>query len=318
MAIVSSISENISLAALAIESGQLVAFPTETVYGLGANALDGVAVATIFAAKQRPRFNPLIVHVSDLTEASRYALINAAAEKLAEAFWPGPLSLVLPRRPECAISSLVSAGLDSIAFRSPAHGIARHLLAATGLPIAAPSANRAGRISPTSAEDVEAELGDIPAMILNGGPCLLGLESTVVRLAHGTAEVLRLGALPREEIEAALGETLCRPDAATNAAHASPGQLASHYAPEARLRLGAAQAEAGEALLAFGPETPRFAGPTINLSPSGDLKEAAANLFAALRRLDRTGAATIAVMPIPAHGLGEAINDRLSRAAAER
>jgi L-threonylcarbamoyladenylate synthase len=313
MPIVAATQASIRQAAQALARGDIVAFPTETVYGLGANALDAKAVAKIFAAKERPRFNPLIVHVLRLEEAERYALIDATARKLADAFWPGPLSLVLPRRPGCEIEELVSAGLDTIALRSPSHPVAQALLAQAKVPIAAPSANRSGRISPTRAAHVEAELGQRPAMILDGGPCTLGLESTVVGVVGGVTRLLRVGALPREAIEKVLGQRLTMAKART--LPASPGQLASHYAPSAPLRLDTTEPQAGEALLAFGPKAPKFDGPMINLSPSGDLTEAAVNFFAVLRSLDAAGAVAIAVMPIPQHGLGEAINDRLRRAA---
>jgi L-threonylcarbamoyladenylate synthase len=313
MSIVPATPEAISNAAEALAKGEIVAFPTETVYGLGANALDARAVARIFAAKERPRFNPLIVHVPELAEAERYALFNEAARTLAESFWPGPLSLVLPKRPACGIADLVSAGLDTIALRAPAHPIAQALLAATKLPIAAPSANRSGRISPTTAAHVEAELGDRPAMILDGGPCELGIESTVVSVVSETPALLRPGALPRQAIELVLGRPLGAGEAEERSA--SPGQLATHYAPATRLRLDAASSGPHEALLAFGPDVPQGARVTINLSESGNLEEAASRLFGALRELDKKGAETIAVMPIPAQGLGEAINDRLRRAA---
>jgi L-threonylcarbamoyladenylate synthase len=224
------------------------------------------------------------------------------------------LSLVLPRKEGCAIADLVSAGLDTIALRAPNHRVARALLQAAKLPIAAPSANRSGRISPTMAAHVEAELGNVPAMILDGGPCALGLESTVLGVEGDKVTLLRLGALPREEIETVLGRKLTRPVAGGHVS--SPGQLATHYAPSTPLRLNARRAHRGEALLAFGPDVPDFSGPAINLSPRGDLVEAAANFFASLRTLDEAGVETIAVMPIPAYGLGEAINDRLKRATS--
>jgi L-threonylcarbamoyladenylate synthase len=315
--IIPASDQAIAEAARALGAGELVAFPTETVYGLGANALDGEAVAAIFAAKGRPRFNPLIVHLADAAAVSRHAVLDDAAKRLAAAFWPGPLSLVLPKRAQSGISPLVSAGLETIAFRVPGHPVAQTLLRMCGLPVAAPRANRSGRISPTSAADVAAELGDAPVLILDGGSCPVGLESTVVRVMDGRAELLRTGGTPREEIEAVLGQRLDAPTPIGNAP-ASPGQLASHYAPNARLRLNATAPRQGEAFLAFGPDAPETAGASFNLSPSGDLKEAAATLFSALRRLDETGSSTIAVMPIPDHGLGEAINDRLARAAADR
>lgn len=316
MPIVPATPDAIRRAAQALARGDIVAFPTETVYGLGANALDARAVAKVFAAKERPRFNPLIVHVPNLAEAEEYALINDLARRLADAFWPGPLTLVFKRRSTCGIADLASAGLDTIALRAPAHPVAQALIAKAALPIAAPSANRSGRISPTMAAHVEAELGDRPAMILDGGPCPLGIESTVVSVVGGEPALLRPGALPRAAIERALGAPLVAAKAAERGA--SPGQLASHYAPGTPLRLDATTVRPGESLLAFGGEAPAGARVTLNLSPSGNLEEAAAKLFAALRELDRTGASAIAVMPIPLTGLGEAINDRLRRAADRR
>jgi L-threonylcarbamoyladenylate synthase len=316
MPVVPATAETIESAAQALARGEIVAFPTETVYGLGANARDARAVARVFAAKERPRFNPLIVHVPGLAEAEKYAVVTDTARLLAQAFWPGPLSLVLKKRPSGGICDLASAGLETVALRVPAHPVAQALLAAAKLPIAAPSANRSGRISPTTAAHVAAELDDRPAMILDGGPCPIGIESTVIAVLGGTPALLRPGAVPREAIELVLGAPL----AAAKANHrgASPGQLESHYAPNTPLRLNVTRPETGEALLAFGPEVPEFEGRSINLSPGGNLEEAAARLFAALRELDQAGAAAIAVMPIPAHGLGEAINDRLRRAANRR
>ena len=316
MPVVPATQETIRHAAEALARGDIVAFPTETVYGLGANALDARAVAKVFAAKERPRFNPLIVHVPGLGEAEKYAVLTDTARMLAQAFWPGPLSLVLKKRPASGIVDLVSAGLETIALRAPAHPVAQALLAAMQLPIAAPSANRSGRISPTTAAHVEAELDDRPAMILDGGPSPLGIESTVVAVLGDAPALLRPGALAREAIELVLGAPLAA--ATANHRGASPGQLETHYAPSTPLRLGAVSVAPDEALLAFGGAVPAGARATINLSPSGNLEEAAAKLFAALRDLDRSGATAIAVMPIPAHGLGEAINDRLQRAANQR
>jgi L-threonylcarbamoyladenylate synthase len=316
MRVVPATKEAVAKAAEALASGEIVAFPTETVYGLGANALDARAVARVFAAKERPRFNPLIVHVPGLAEAERYAVVNDIARLLAQAFWPGPLSLVLKKRASGGIADLVSAGLETIALRAPAHPVAQALLAAVKLPIAAPSANRSGRISPTTAAHVEAELDDRPAMILDGGPCPLGIESTVVAVLGDAPALLRPGALPREAIELVLGAPLA--GAAANHRGASPGQLETHYAPTTPLRLGAVRAAPDEVLLAFGEDVPAGARATINLSAGGNLEEAAARLFAALRELDQAGATAIAVMPIPALGLGEAINDRLQRAANRR
>ena len=312
MPIVPATPDAIRRAAQALARGEIVAFPTETVYGLAANALDARAVAKVFAAKERPRFNPLIVHVPGLAEAGEYGLVNEAARKLASAFWPGPLSLVMKRRSTCGIADLVSAGLDTIALRAPAHPVAQALLAKAALPLAGPSANRSGRISPTAAAHVEAELGDRPAMILDGGPSPFGIESTVVSVV-GEPALLRPGAVPRETIERVLGAPLVAAKAAERAA--SPGQLPTHYAPMTPLRLDANAVNADEALLAFGGDVPAGARVTVNLSQSGNLEEAASKLFGALRELDQAGATVIAVMPIPAFGLGEAINDRLRRAA---
>lgn len=308
---------SIRQAAQFIREGRLVAFPTETVYGLGADATNGRAVAAIYEAKGRPSFNPLIVHVPGVTMAERLGVFNAMALDLAAAFWPGPLTLVLPRRAECGISDLVTAGLDTIALRVPAHPAAQALLIAAGLPVAAPSANRSGHVSPTRADHVEADLGSKAAMIIDGGPSQRGLESTVVALTNGRPRLLRTGALVVSDIEKIVGGRIAR-DLHQNAQPTSPGQLESHYAPAARLRLNAATPEPGEAFLAFGPASPSASGPSFNLSPAGDLLEAAANLFLALRLLDASGAPTIAVMPIPHEGLGEAINDRLERGAAPR
>lgn len=301
-----------------IRDGHLVAFPTETVYGLGADATNSRAVASIFEAKGRPRFNPLIVHVPDIAAAGRIAVLTPAALRLAQSFWPGPLTLVLKRRPEAGLSDLVSAGLDTVAVRVPAQPVAQALLAAAARPLAAPSANRSGRVSPTTAEHVLEDLDGKAAMILDGGATRHGLESTVVDVAdEAHVRLLRPGAVPRAALEELLGAPLlaCESD---EMRPVSPGQLASHYAPRAALRLDAQDVRPGEALLSFGPSGPAASGPSINLSPTGDLAEAAASLFAALRDLDRTGAETIAVVPIPDEGLGEAINDRLRRAAAPR
>ena len=319
MPIVKASDTAVAEAAAALKAGKLVAFPTETVYGLGADATNGRAVAGIFEAKGRPRFNPLIVHVPDLATAERIAELSPKARRLAEALWPGPLTLVLKRRPEANISDLVTAGLDTVAIRVPSHPVALALLRACRLPLAGPSANRSGHVSTTTAAHVAADLGDRPAFILDGGATTHGVESTVVDASGPDIIMLRPGAATREAIEAILGEPISqRAEASDDNAPISPGMLTSHYAPRARVRLNAVDVTAEEALLAFGPSPVRAAGPTINLSPSGDLAEAAANLFAALRRLDATGATTIAVMPIPQTGLGEAINDRLNRAAAER
>jgi L-threonylcarbamoyladenylate synthase len=300
--------------AAALRAGRLVAFPTETVYGLGADATNPRAVAEVFAVKGRPRFNPLIVHVVDLAAAARLAELGDSGRQLAAAFWPGALTLVLPRRADSAIAELATAGLDTIAVRVPAHATAQALLRAAGLPIAAPSANRSGHVSPTTAAHVAADLGEGVAVLLDAGPTPVGLESTVVDVSGRTPVILRLGGIARARLGAVLGQPIAVANVA--ASHpAAPGMLQRHYAPATPLRLEAGEVLSGEALLAFGAPLPRHAGPVFNLSPSADLVEAAANLFAALRSLDAAGAAAIAVMPIPRHGLGEAINDRLQRAA---
>lgn len=309
--------EDIDRAAAALKRGELVAFPTETVYGLGADATSDTAVAAIFAAKKRPRFNPLIVHVASLEAAMALGRFDGDALALARAFWPGPLSLVVPRNAGCAASLLVSAGLDTIALRVPAHPVAQALIAASGLPIAAPSANVSGRISPTTAAHVRESLGDAVAVILDSGPTSVGLESTVVACLGGPPRLLRPGGVDRTHLETVLNRRLESPEGDPERP-ASPGQLESHYAPAAGVRLEARTVAPGEALLAFGPKPPPHDGPMRNLSPSGDLNEAAANLFRFLHELDTERVGTIAVMPIPRDGLGEAINDRLRRAAAPR
>jgi L-threonylcarbamoyladenylate synthase len=301
----------ITRAGTLLRAGRPVAFPTETVYGLGADATNDRAVAEIFAVKERPRFNPLIVHVADLAQAETLAFFNAAASRAAARFWPGPLSLVLRRREGCGLSLLASAGLDMVALRAPNHPVAQALLRETGRPIAAPSANRSGRISPTEAAHVGEELGDRIAMILDGGSTPVGLESTVLDLSGRPPTLLRPGAVTLEQLTELLG-----PIGAPGAgALKSPGMLRSHYAPEVPVRLAATEVRPGEALLAFGPSAPAGFAEVLWLSRSGDLAEAAANLFAMLRRLDRPCFSGIAVMPIPEHGLGRAINDRLRRAA---
>ncbi len=314
--------EAITRAARLLEAGELVAFPTETVYGLGADARNDRAVAEIFAVKGRPQFNPLIIHVPDLATAMRLGRFSPTAHRLGQRFWPGPLTLVVPRAPECPISHLASAGLDSVALRVPDHRVARDLLTRFAGPIAAPSANLSGRLSPTEAEHVEEMLGESIALILDGDACPAGLESTILSCLQDPPRLLRPGALTVEEIEEALGLPLTREAMGQTGQEASenktsptaPGQLSSHYAPRARLRLNCDTSAPGEMLLAFGPNAPKGV-PGLNLSPSGDLREAAANLFAYLHILDATGVATINVMPIPDHGLGTAINDRLRRAA---
>lgn len=295
-----------------IRAGRLVAFPTETVYGLGADASNGVAVAAIFEAKGRPRFNPLIVHLPDAMTARKLGRFNDMAETLAARFWPGPLTLVVERLPGAALSELVSAGLDTVALRVPAHEGARALLLTADRPLAAPSANRSGRVSPTTAQHVLDELGEAVALILDGGPCAVGIESTVIDVSGDTPLLLRPGGAALEEIETTLGRSV--PLAGLADAIRAPGMLESHYAPGLPLRLDAIAANPGEALLGFG----KAANADLNLSDTGDLREAAANLFAMLRQLDAPAYSGIAVMPIPEAGLGRAINDRLRRAAAPR
>jgi len=301
-------------AARILREGRLVAFPTETVYGLGASAIDDAAVTSVFAAKERPSFNPLIVHVMGSAEAEPHVVFNPLARKLADAFWPGALTLVLPRREESPLSLLVSAGLDTVAVRAPSHPVARALLAVAQVPIAAPSANRAGSMSPTMASHAAADLYGRVDLILDAGSCPIGLESSVVGFADGRPVLLRPGAVAREAIQDIVGRLT---DPIKGDVRA-PGMLASHYAPRAHLRLDADDVRPDEALLAFGPNAPLSSNLVCNLSPSGNLTEAAANLFAMLRQLDQSGVATIAAMRVPDYGLGEAINDRLRRAAAPR
>ena len=308
----------IAAAAEWLRQGGLVAFPTETVYGLGADAGDDRAVAAIFAAKGRPSFNPLIVHVAGLADAEALGAFSDKARRLATAFWPGPLTLVVPRRKGCRVSLLASAGLDTLALRMPRHPVAQALLAACGLALAAPSANRSGEVSPTTAAHVAQSLGMTAALILDGGASPVGIESTVLDLSVEPPVLLRPGFVTAPQIEAIIGP-IRHADAAQDSGTAprpAPGMLTRHYAPHTPLRLDATSAQADEALLAFGPQGPAGAAKTLNLSPRGDLIEAAANLFAMLRQLDGEGFAGIAVMPIPHDGLGFAINDRLKRAAA--
>jgi L-threonylcarbamoyladenylate synthase len=306
------------LAARCLRDGRLVAFPTETVYGLGADATNAAAIARLYQAKGRPSFNPLIAHVSDLAAARRIARFNADAMQLANGFWPGPLTLVLPKADGCAVAELATAGLDTIAVRVPAHPVAREILRAFGGPVVAPSANLSGHVSPTTAAHVRSDLGGRIDLIVDGGAVDIGVESTIVGCFNAPM-LLRPGGVPREAIERVLRRALMQlPDDLDRdtAQPLAPGMLASHYAPHTPVRLDAEQVEAGEALLAFGPDG--IAGTVsavMNLSARGDLNEAAANLFGYLRALDAKGARAIAVMPVPHHGLGEAINDRLRRAA---
>src|SRR5262245_39074897 len=317
-------ADAVERAAQTLAAGGLVAFPTETVYGLGADATSGAAVARLYHAKGRPSFNPLIAHIADGAAARALARFNLAAERLAAAFWPGPLTLVLPKLGNCPVAGLATAGLDSIAVRVPGHPIARAILCAFSRPVVAPSANRSGHVSPTTAQHVLADLRGHIELIVDGGPTPMGLESTIIA-CRDRPVLLRPGALPRAYIER-LVPLAQAPLSSAPPAHVEdlpivPGALASHYAPRAGLRINAQQVTPREALLAFGP-TPaggaEHAAAVLNLSPRGDLMEAAVNLFSHLRALDASGAATIAVMPVPRMGLGEAINDRLERAAAPR
>ncbi len=321
MSRVTATAATIHQAARLLRDGRLVAFPTETVYGLGADATNGVAVAAIFEAKGRPHFNPLIVHVADVADVSPLAHMTPLARRLADAFWPGPLTLVLARVPGSPIADLANAGLDTVAIRVPSHPVARALIRAAGRPVTAPSANRSGHVSATEAGHVADDLEDRVAMILDDGPCAAGVESTVIDATGDVPVLLRPGAVTAEDIARATGVAPVAANAVSGRP-TSPGQILSHYAPRAAVRLNATTVAADEALLAFGSSPPArsgpHSGPTINLSPAGDLKEAASRLFAALRELDTTGVRAVAVMPIPETGLGAAINDRLRRAAAPR
>ena len=314
---------SIAEAVRCLAAGGLAAFPTETFYGLGADATNGQAVARLYEAKGRPAFNPLIAHVVDLAAARALARFSADAERLAEALWPGPLTLVLPKAAACPVADLATAGLDSIAVRAPSHIIARAIIGGLGKPVVAPSANRSGHVSPTTAAHVLADLGGRVELIVDGGPTPVGVESTIIACLDEPT-ILRPGGLPREAIERALAKPLMQPSTETamaDNAPLAPGMLASHYAPRTPLRLKTDMVAVGECLLAFGPNLvpgSERAMRVLNLSERGDLIEAAANLFSHLRVLDGEGANTIAVMPVPHDGLGEAINDRLARAAAPR
>ena len=314
----------VAAAARCLRQGGLVAFPTETVYGLGADACNANAITRLYRAKGRPAFNPLIAHVGDLAAAQLLARFDATAMTLARAFWPGPLTLVLPRTANCPVADLATAGLDTIAIRVPAHAVARQILRAFGGPVVAPSANLSGHVSPTSADHVRSDLAGRIDLIVDGGAVAVGVESTIVGCFAGPT-LLRPGGVPRDELERVLGRALRQPD--DHAADKNtikplaPGMLASHYAPRTPVRLNAAEIGPGEALLAFGPAAvpgAEAATAVLNLSVRGDLQEAAAHLFGYLRALDLSCARAIAVMPVPHHGLGEAINDRLRRAAADR
>ena len=313
----------VASAARSLREGGLVAFPTETVYGLGADATNPAAIARLYQAKGRPAFNPLIAHVGDLAAAREIGRFDAAALRLAEAFWPGPLTLVLPKTGHCAVADLATAGLDTVAIRIPAHPVARDILRIFGRPVVAPSANLSGHVSPTTAAHVQSDLEGRIDLIVDGGAVAVGVESTIVGI-FDQPMLLRPGGLPRADIERLLGRALLQPpeDAESDSGQPlAPGMLASHYAPRTRVRLGAMRVEPGEALLAFGSDAVSgidAAAWVMNLSARGDLAEAAANLFGYLRALDTRAVHTIAVMPIPNDGLGEAINDRLRRAAVGR
>ncbi|MEI4484707.1 L-threonylcarbamoyladenylate synthase [Frigidibacter sp. MR17.14] len=308
-------TEGLDEAARLLAAGALVAFPSETVYGLGGDARQDAACAAIYAAKGRPQFNPLIVHLADVAAVARYAVMDDRARALAAAFWPGPLTLVLPRREEAGLSPLVSAGMATVAVRVPAHPLTRRLLQTFGGPLAGPSANPSGRVSPTRAEHVLEGLAGRIAAVLDGGPCAVGVESTIVGLAEGAPQLLRPGGVPVEAIEAVLGQPLVAGGSAE--APTAPGQLSSHYAPGAAVRLGVTRPDAGEIWVGFGPDC---AGADLSLSETGDLTEAAARLFHMLREADRLAGqgGRIAFAPVPDTGLGRAINDRLGRAAAPR
>ncbi|RBW43376.1 threonylcarbamoyl-AMP synthase [Loktanella sp. D2R18] len=310
MQILAPDTAGLTTAAEILRAGGLVAFGTETVYGLGADARNDTAVARIYAAKGRPSFNPLIVHLPDLATAEQYCVFNDDARALAAAFWPGAMTLVLPLRQGAGISKLVTAGLDTLAVRLPDHKVARDFLEKFDGPVAAPSANPSGRVSPTNADHVIAGLGGKIDAIIDGGPCGVGVESTIVSCV-GTPAILRAGGIPTEAISACLGHPIAMPDDPDTPQ--SPGQLASHYAPKGQVRLDAQQIDPDETLLGFGA-----VDAALNLSPSGDLTEAAAHLFDYLHQLDAMGAMRIAVSPVPDRGLGRAINDRLKRAAAPR
>jgi len=303
--------KGLKLAVSAIKEGELVAFATETVYGLGADATNDKAVAKIFNTKERPLFNPLIVHVSNEDQAKKLVAWNDVATKLARSFWPGALTMVLPRLPSCNVSLLASAGLDSLAVRAPSHNLAQRLLKDINLPVAAPSANKFGYISPTTALHVDKEFGSELSLILDGGPCQIGLESTVIDLTKLPPQILRPGGITREELNVLTGSLEI---AAPTSEIKSPGRLKKHYSPKASLRLDVNTPMEGEVLIGFGPHAPQKA---INLSLTGDLMEAATNFFSTLRKLDSEGNKRLAVMPIPKTGLGLAINDRLKRAAAK-
>ena len=308
--------KNIARAAALLFEGKLVAFPTETVYGLGANAINGKAVARIFKTKGRPNFNPLIIHVSTIDEAEKLVKFNSYAKTLAQEFWPGPLTLVLPRRTNCEVSEIASAGLDTLAIRVPSHKICRTLLQVANVPIAAPSANRSGSVSPTTAQHVSESLGSSVDFILDDGPCSVGVESTILDVSGDNIKLLRPGGITLENLSRIAGTILSFSD--EKQTPIAPGMLSQHYATELPLRMNASKLKPGEALIAFGKVSTRDTGMVYNLSESEDLGEAAANLFRMMRLADQPPNKGIAVTPIPNHGLGRAINDRLKRASHKR
>ncbi|APG90232.1 L-threonylcarbamoyladenylate synthase [Sinorhizobium americanum] len=309
----------IEKACAVLSGGEPVAIPTETVYGLAADATNADAISRIYEMKGRPRFNPLICHVSDMAMAEAHVTFDPISRRLAEAFWPGPLTLILPQRSEGTVHALASAGLDTLGIRMP-EGFSRRVIARFGQPLAAPSANTSGKISPTSAAHVEADLGAKLKLILDAGPAEIGLESTILKVEDGRLRLLRPGGLDAAEIEALTGLPVERPEAA-GATIEAPGMLPSHYAPGAAVRLNATDVHTGEALIRFGGKAlpgENAAALVLDLSPSGDLREAAANLFDYMKKADASGARTIAFSPVPSEGLGEAILDRMQRAAAPR
>lgn len=307
---------NYTLALKYLRQGKLVCFPTETVYGLGADATNSTAISGIFSAKKRPSFNPLIIHFNVMDQIEKYVELDPLARKLGEKFWPGPFTMVLPRKDHSGLSDLVTAGLDTVAVRIPSHPIAQALLEQFGGPVAAPSANISGQVSPTRPEHVQSAFGPELVLILDGGPCETGLESTIIQITDAEIQILRPGSITPEDIDAEADRPIrvVQEGPAINA----PGQMKSHYAPRAQIRLNATSVDPEEGLLAFGKQFPKGSFFVRNLSPSGSLTEAAANLFAMLREMDDMNMENIAVCPIPYRGLGIAINDRLARAAAPR
>lgn len=308
-------AEVIKKASDTLKQGEIISFPTETVYGLGADAIDTQAVAKIFSAKNRPSFNPLIVHLPSIEMVEKYVELSPLARSLSEAFWPGPFTMVLPLKKESGISKLITAGLKTVAIRVPTHPVARQLLTEFNGPIAAPSANKSGHISPTTAQHVDEEFGNELGMIIDGGACDNGIESTIVKVENNQLILLRPGNITKEMIEEKL-KTNIETDNKPTDNPIAPGQLKSHYAPNAKIRLNVSNPNNNEAYLAFGNK--QSIDNMLNLSQNGNLEEAASNLFSMMRALDKLDINTIAVAPIPKSGLGIAINDRLERAAAPK